>query len=113
MKTKNQRSGLQSRPEHGNQSRNGAKPSPSQTDFGLLWQPSEHPFRLRMGDVIRYDGRLCRVVRVTECAAVVLMSCPVRDFKTRFDKPVRFTPPPKIFRISPNAEAEILNRHSL
>lgn len=112
MKTRNQRSGLQSRTEHGNQPRNGAKrqPDPNQADFGLLWQPSEHPFRLRAGDVIRYDGRLCRVVRVTECAAVVLMSRPVRDFKTRFDKPVRFTPPPKIFRISPNAETEILNR---
>ena len=41
------------------------------------------------------DGTLCRVIRVNECSAVVIMNLPVRDFKTRFDKPVRFQPPPK------------------
>lgn len=83
---------------------------PNQTEFGLIWQPLAHPFRLRAGDVIRYENRLCRVVRVTECAAVVIMNRPVRNFKTRFDKPVRFTPPPAMFRISSNSSAEILNR---
>jgi hypothetical protein len=83
---------------------------PNQTEFGLIWQPLAQPFRLRAGDVIRYDGRLCRVVRVNDCAAVVIMNRPVRDFKTRFDKPVRFTPPPAIFRISPHSDTEILNR---
>ena len=43
---------------------------PSQTEFGLIWEPLALPFHLRAGDVIRYDGRLCRVVRVNECAAV-------------------------------------------
>jgi hypothetical protein len=33
-----------------------------------------------------------------------------RVFKTRFDKPVRFEQPPAMFRISPQAEVEILNR---
>jgi hypothetical protein len=47
---------------------------------------------------------------VNDCAAVVIMNRPVREFKTRFDKPVRFQPPPKITRMSPNAEVEILNR---
>jgi hypothetical protein len=84
---------------------------PNQTKFvGLIWQPPEHPFRLHAGDVFRFDGRLCRVLRVNECAAVVLMNRPVKDFKTRFDKPVRFTPPPATFRISPQSEVEILNR---
>ena len=55
------------------------------------------------------DNRLCRVLRVNECAAVVLINRPVRNFKTRFDKPVRFQPPPAIFRISPQSEVEILN----
>jgi hypothetical protein len=88
--------------------RNGR--DPNQTEFGIIWQLAEHPFRLRAGDVIRFDNRLCRVMRVSECAAVVIMNQPVRSFKTRFDKPVRFQPPPKLFRVSPNAEVEILNR---
>lgn len=82
---------------------------PSQIEFGIIWRPFAHPFRLRAGDVIRYDHRLCRVIRVTECAALVIMNRPTRDFKTRFDKPVHFTPPPALFRISANSSAEILN----
>jgi len=82
----------------------------NQTEFvGIIWQPLAHPFRLHAGDVFRLDNRLCRVLRVNECAAVVLTKRPVRKFKTRFDKPVRFQPPPAVFRISPNAEVEILN----
>lgn len=81
-----------------------------QTEFGIVWRLPEYPFRLRAGDVFRYDGRLCRVIRVNDCSAVVLMNRPVREFKTRFDKPVRFQPPPKVFRVSPNAEVEVLQR---
>jgi hypothetical protein len=88
--------------------RNGR--DPNQTEFGIIWQLAAYPFRLRAGDVIRFDNRLCRIVRVSECAAVVIMNQPVREFTTRFDKPVRFQPPPKLFRVSPNAEVEILNR---
>jgi hypothetical protein len=85
-------------------------PDPAQAEFvGIIWQPLHHPFRLHAGDVIRFDGRLARVIRVNECAAVVIMNRPVRDFKTRFDKPVRFQPPPAMFRISPDSEVEILN----
>ena len=76
----------------------------------ILWQSLRRSFRLRAGDVIRFNGRLCRVIRVNECAAVVIMNRPIRDFKTRFDKPVRFQPPPALFRISPESEVEILNR---
>lgn len=84
---------------------------PNQAEFcGLIWQQPPYPFRLRAGDVIRYEGRFCRVLRVNECAALVLMNRPPRDFKTRFDKPVRFTPPPQTFRISPNSPLAILNR---
>ena len=83
---------------------------PNQSEFGIIWQFGAYPFRLRAGDVILFDARLCRVIRVSECAAVVIMNQPVREFKTRFDKQVKFQPPPKLFRISPNAEAEILNR---
>jgi hypothetical protein len=83
---------------------------PNQIEFGIIWRPLSHPFRLRAGDVIRFKDRLCRIVRVNECAAVVIMNRPVRDFKTRFDKPVRFQPPPMTFRISPQSEVPILNR---
>jgi len=76
----------------------------------ILWQSLRRSFRLRAGDVIRFNGRLCRVIRVNECAAVVIMNRPIRDFKTRFDKSVRFQPPPALFRISPESEVEILNR---
>lgn len=87
-------------------------PDRNQTEFfGLVWLTGEtHPHRLRAGDVIKFDNRLCRVLRVNDCSAVVLMKQATREFKTRFDKPVKFTPPPKMFRISPNSEGEILNR---
>ena len=78
--------------------------------FSIVWRPFRHRFRLRAGDVIRSGGRICRVIRVNECSAVILMNRPPREFKTRFDRPVRFQPPPVMFRISPNAETEILNR---
>jgi len=84
---------------------------PNQLEFGIIWRPYEFPFRLRAGDVLRLaDGKLCRVIRVNYSSAVVIMNRPVRDFKTRFDKPVRFQPPPIRFYISPESESEILNR---
>jgi hypothetical protein len=84
---------------------------PNQAEFvSIVWQPLRPPFRLRAGDVIRCQNRLCRVLRVNECAAVILMNRPPRSFKTRFDRPVCFQPPPVIFRISPNSDMEILNR---
>ena len=79
--------------------------------FGLIWRPFERPFRLHAGDVIRFENRLCRVIRVNDCAAVVIMNRPPRMFTTRFDKPVRFEQPPAMFRISSNADVEILNRN--
>ena len=75
----------------------------------IIWQPLQHPFRLHAGDVFRFNGRRCRVLRVNESAAVVIRNRPIRDFKTRFDKPVRFQPAPAVFRISPQSEVEILN----
>ena len=89
------------------------KSDPRQSDIvGLVWftgAPRAH--RLSAGDIIRIDRRLCRVIRVNDCAAVVLMNRPPRVFKTRFDKSVRFQQPPHLFRISPNAEVELLSHH--
>jgi hypothetical protein len=91
---------------------------PSRSDSGQAelfretWLPPRHPFRLRVNDLFRCEGKLCRVIRVTECAAVVLMNMPERTFTTRFDRPVKFRRPPVLFRISANAEVQILNRKS-
>ena len=67
-------------------------------------------FKLRAGDVIRYEGKPCPVLRVTDCAAVVAITRPPRVFTTLFGKTVRIQPKPALVRISPNAELEILNR---
>jgi hypothetical protein len=83
---------------------------PLQAEFAVVWRMFRYPFRLRAGDVIRMEGRLCRVIRITECSAVIVMNRPVRDFKTRFDRPVRFQPSPATVRISPDSGVEILNR---
>jgi hypothetical protein len=88
--------------------------NPNQTElFAVVWFKPEQPFRLRVNDLFRTDGRLCRVIRVNECCAVVLMNKPERVFSTRFDKPVKFRQPPALFQISPNSEVQILNRKSL
>ena len=68
------------------------------------------PYRLRAGDVIRYDGKPCRVVRVTDCAAVVAVTKPARTFTTLAGKTVTLQPSPALVRISPNSDIEILNR---
>ena len=87
---------------------------PRQTQFvGIIWRLLQPPAtRLRAGDVIRVKNRLCRIIRVNDCAAVVIMNRPPRVFMTRFHGPVRFEQPPAMFRISPDAEVEILNRKS-
>ena len=77
--------------------------------FGLLLQ-RRYPFRLRVNDIIPVDGRLGLIIRVTECAAVVLVNRPMREFKTRFDKRVRLQPSPMTYRISANSGTDILNR---
>lgn len=83
---------------------------PNQFEFGIIWRALNPPFRLHAGDVFRFNGRFCRVVRVNESEAVVIMNRPMRVFKTRFDKPVRFQPPPARFYISTHSEVTILNR---
>jgi hypothetical protein len=67
-------------------------------------------FTLRAGDVIRYAGQNCRVIRVTESSAVVEVVQKPRTITPRFGKPVTIQPAPKLERISPNAEIPILNR---
>jgi len=89
--------------------KNGAR-DPNQNEFGIIWELSAYPFKLRAGDVFKFNERLCRVIRVNDSSAVVIMNRPVREFKTRFDKPVKFQPPPQRFYISPDSEVTVLNR---
>ena len=50
------------------------------------------------------------MVRVTECAAVVAVAQPWREFTTLGGKRVQLQPAPKLVRISANSECPILNR---
>ena len=68
------------------------------------------PFRLKPGDLVIIDGAPSRIVRVTECAAVVAVAQPWRAFTTLAGKTVHLQPAPKLVRISPNSECQILNR---
>ena len=86
-------------------------PNGKEAELLVTKPPLRHPFRLRVNDWVRIDGKIGRVIRVTESAAVVLVKRPMREFTTLFDKHVRFRPPPAIVRISANAECEILNRN--
>ena len=74
---------------------------------------STHVFRLQAGDIIKWEGEPCRVVRVTESAATIAIRRPARKFTTLAGKTVHLQPSPKLARISPNAEVEILNRQAL
>ena len=67
-------------------------------------------FRLRPGDIIRQDGQLCRVVRVTDSSAVVAVPRPARHFTTLFGVAVHIQPKPALVRIDPNSDTQILNR---
>lgn len=67
-------------------------------------------FRLRAGDLIRYEGKPCRVLRVTDASAVVAVTKPARAFTTRFGVTVQLQPRPALVRISSNSEVPILNR---
>ena len=71
---------------------------------------TNHPFRLRTGDTIRLNGQPCRVVRVNDCATVVAVARPPREFTTLCGGRVRLQPKPALVRISPNSEVAILNR---
>ena len=80
--------------------------------FGPIRPRLEKKPKLRVNDIVRIDGKLCRVIRVNDCAAVVLIKRSPREFKTRFDKHVRFQPSAVTVRISVNSEIEILNRNA-
>ena len=67
-------------------------------------------YTLRAGDVVRYAGQDCQVIRVTDCAAVVAVVQKPRTITPRFGRPVTIQPAPKLERISATAALPILNR---
>jgi hypothetical protein len=67
-------------------------------------------YTLRVGDMVEYAGQRCRIVRVTDCAAVVAVIQKPRTITPRFGKPVTIQPAPKLERISTQSEIPILNR---
>ena len=67
-------------------------------------------FTLRAGDLVEYAGQPCRVIRVSESAAVVAVVRKPRTITPRFGKPVTIQPRPKLERISPQSEIPFLNR---
>jgi hypothetical protein len=70
-------------------------------------------YTLRAGDLVQYAGQPCRVVRVSESAALVEVIQKPRTIIPRFGKPVTIQPRPKLERISPNSEIPILKREAL
>lgn len=77
-------------------------------DFGLSKIAS--PYRLRVGDVVLFENRPCPVLRVSDCAAVIAVNKPARQFTTIWGVTVRIKPKPALVRISPNALCRILKR---
>ena len=67
-------------------------------------------YTLRAGDVVEYAGKPCRVIRVTESAAVVAVVQKPRTITPRFGKQVTIQPSPKLERISAASALPILNR---
>src|SRR5207244_847452 len=68
--------------------------------------------RLRAGDFVLFNGRVCPVIRVTESAAVITVAQHRREFTTLFGKCVSLRPKPRLVRISANSEIPILNRRT-
>ena len=80
-------------------------------NFGLPKIAS--PYRLRAGDVVLFQNRACPVLRVSDCAAVIAMTKPAREFTTIWGKSVRIKPKPALVRISSNALCPILKRRGM
>ena len=68
------------------------------------------PYRLRPGDVVLFENQACPVLRVGDCAAVIAVAKPPKEFTTLFGKRVRIQPKPALVRIGSNSECRILSR---
>ena len=73
-------------------------------------EPTGKVYTLRAGDVVEYAGQPCRVIRVSESAAVVAVVQKPRTITPRFGKPVTIQPAPKLERISATSALPVLSR---
>jgi hypothetical protein len=87
-----------------------------QYEFGFVNAPRKPalriawPYRLRAGDIVYFNRRICPVLRVNDCAAVLEVARAAREFTTIFGKEVRLKPKPQLVRIASNSEIPILRR---
>ena len=68
------------------------------------------PYRLRVGDVVQFENQPCPVLRVGDCAAVIAVNKPAKQFTTIWGVNVCIKPKPALVRISSNALCPILKR---
>lgn len=78
----------------------------------IKWNLNGQMTRLREGDVVMFDGRESKVIRVTPTAAYLSLPRQVHEFETRFGEQVKFVAPAKTIAISNNSEIPILNRRA-
>ena len=82
------------------------------TTNNIRWNFDGTFSRLREGDLVRYNGQVVRVERVTPTAAYVALPREPRTFTTLMGKTVTVKPKPKTEAISNNAEIPIINRRA-
>ncbi len=78
----------------------------------IRWNFNGQMSRLREGDLVMFDNRECKVIRVTPTAAYLSLPRQVHEFETRFGDQVKFVAPAKTTAISNNSEIPILNRRA-
>tara|TARA_R110000868_G_scaffold201206_2_gene448784 strand:- start:403 stop:648 length:246 start_codon:yes stop_codon:yes gene_type:complete len=76
----------------------------------IKWNFNSQMTRLREGDLVTFDNRESKVVRVTPTAAYISLPRQVHEFETRFGDQVKFVAPAKTVAISANSEIPVLNR---
>ena len=65
---------------------------------------------IRAGDLVLFDRQRCRVVRVTDCCAVLEVPQEPREFTTLFGDFVRLQPSPRTVRICASSQLPIIRR---
>lgn len=78
----------------------------------IRWNFNGTISRLREGDLVRSNGQVVRVERVTPTAAYVALPREPRTFTTIMGKTVTVKPKPNTVAISNNSELPILNRRA-
>jgi hypothetical protein len=89
-----------------------ASPKQNHKTMKTRWNFNGQMSRLREGDLVMFDNRECKVVRVTPTAAYISLPRRVREFETMFGEQVKLVEQAKTTAISANSEIPILNRRA-